>query len=951
MKRCPKCPEVYSDMMHFCPNDGNQLVAIVAQDPMIDTTLDGKYIIEAVIGKGGMGVVYRARHTNFNRQFAIKVLKSDLVTDPQAVKRFRNEANAAGAIRHPNAIAITDFNITPDGMAYLVMDYVEGRSLREILKKEGKQPFERTARLIGQVCDAVAAAHRKGIIHRDLKPDNIMVEITDDQMEMVHVLDFGIAKLSQNPAYSENITVGGAILGSPYYMSPEQCDGRQLDARSDIYSLGIILYEMLVGKVPFRAQTPWGLVKMHCSALPKPLRDSRPDIPVALEEVVLKALAKDVNDRHQSANELKRELEIALNMSGALGWQQSSTGGHEAVSSVPASTPAPPPPPSLPPPGSTMPLDPKLAQDISSEIGNQATVVQPYAQIVQNNPASLMTTPMKALSPAIQEALKAVSTPTEPSLEEQKLEELAQELEKEMNQFRAKKEGTASFSSTNKTPVPSQPETLQELTNELEQEMAQFDLKKAQRNSGSIPRAPLPPPPPPPSFIPSKPVFTPPPTTPTPSAVKSAVSNANNGGLAPHTEPAAPVAAVYGATTGSTTAQNPYLASTYDPIDIAEEFSLALPEMVEDVLLSVSETITDKAEVLARRVVEDASANLARIQEKIERSSPPPNITAQASPRPTPKETPRVEKEDIRPRPQGMVNTATRSDEDFRKKLVFLGIGAVVLILAVVAYKILFSKPKGPIVPPGQTTQGTTTNPDGTVIDNGNTPTIPEGMVLVKGKSYSMGINSPDDPLASPAHSVTVGNFLIDKYEITNRKYRDFVEATGYKAPPSWTGNAIPEGGNDLPVTGISWDDAVAYCQWKTKTAGITYRLPTEAEWEYVARHYGQSTFPWGNEWKATAANTKDIRKEQTIDVGSYRGGETPEGVSDLIGNAAEWTSSDLVAYPGSTATIPAGPLKVVRGGSYNSTRAEATTSHRLGLPANGGNYDDVGFRCVREVN
>lgn len=573
MKRCPKCPEVYSDLMHFCPNDGNQLIAMVAADPLLNTTIDGKYIIEAVIGKGGMGVVYRARHTNFNRQFAIKVLKSDLVTDPQAVKRFRNEANAAGAIRHPNAIAITDFNITNDGIAYLVMDYVEGRSLREIVKKEGPQTYQRTVKLLCQVCDAVAAAHRKGIIHRDLKPDNIMVENTEDG-EMVHVLDFGIAKLSQNPAYSENITVGGAILGSPYYMSPEQCDGRQLDPRSDIYSLGIILYELLNGKVPFRAQTPWGLVKMHCSTPPQPLRGKRPDIPPALEAAILKALAKTPNERQSSALELRKELESSLNTANVANSNYSLSPEQPQPSFSPPPGPVYNPVPVANQP--VAPTTPALAQNI-------ALPPQPPVQ-------DLSTVPMQALVEAKIEAKG-------PSLEQQKLEELAKELEAEMSQFRGKKESTGGFKSGLN---PSRSGTLGNMAQELSEELG----------SASVPNPPPPaainpvieqapannwagiPPPPPPfersNAARSEPMWD---TPPPPSQPLPNLSN--------------------------TDSRSSY---TYE-IDIAEEFSLALPEMVEDVLMGISEGIVLKADVIAQRAKASMSPAAQLIAAKLDKEA------------------------------------------------------------------------------------------------------------------------------------------------------------------------------------------------------------------------------------------------------------------------------------------------------------------------------------------
>ncbi|MBN8722493.1 MAG: serine/threonine protein kinase [Acidobacteria bacterium] len=636
MKKCSKCPEVYSDMMHFCPNDGNPLTPIASQDPFINSVLDGKYLIEESIGKGGMGLVYRAKHVNFNRLFAIKILKNELVSDPQAIKRFRNEANAAGMIRHPNAITISDFNITNDGTAYLVMDYVEGKSLRDILKKEGRQSYRRTVNLIAQVADAAAAAHRKGIIHRDLKPDNIMVEDLEDQSEMVRVLDFGIAKLSQNPAYSENITVGGAILGSPYYMSPEQCDGRHLDNRSDIYSIGIILYELLVGKVPFRAQTPWGLVKMHCSTPPTPIRNHRADIPPALEAAVLKALAKDPKDRQQSALELKKELEAALN--------------------------------------ATMVNTPNVQPVMASPV-----MAKPVNNIGQNQQSMevdpLGTKPLNNLANIAQQ---------EPSnvLEQQKLEALAKELEAEISQIRARKDSSGGLKSA---PLRDTSKSiLNDIASELAEDLSTYDPKKAAlANQYSASKSP--------NAISPNPAIK-------PSLISSYTTNPHSK-IEPYSVPTTtPHSAISATLVEKSPSPSQMLATTSEPLDIAEEFSLALPEMVEDVLMSVSETILTKTEVLSQRVAQEAAiaaqtlmaeakmrmqnpvdpANLATnpaYQSSNINSSSPRNLSNNSNLNPSDRTV-------SRPIP-GLVEKEVKSDSEFKKQLMYIAGGTLLLITVI----------------------------------------------------------------------------------------------------------------------------------------------------------------------------------------------------------------------------------------------------------------------------
>lgn len=323
MKACTACGREYSDDVQFCPVDGHSLESKAAADapseadPLIGTVLDDKYRLDKKIGEGGMGAVYRATHIHMDSQFAVKLLHKTMVADQQAVERFRREARAAARIRHANAVSVTDFGVTKEGTVYLVMEYLEGGDLRDKLRKvKAFGPVE-TVRIMMQTCAAIDEAHRKGIVHRDLKPDNIWLLKTEGSPdEQVKVLDFGIAKLKTAGPGAANLTQQGMIVGTPHYMSPEQCRGEELDARSDIYSLGIILYEMLTGSVPFRAPTPVGVVLKHANEMPVPLREVNPQIPEPIERVVMRTLSKNREERPHSAAELGRELAEALHQSG-----------------------------------------------------------------------------------------------------------------------------------------------------------------------------------------------------------------------------------------------------------------------------------------------------------------------------------------------------------------------------------------------------------------------------------------------------------------------------------------------------------------------------------------------------------------------------------------------------------------------------------------------------------
>jgi eukaryotic-like serine/threonine-protein kinase len=317
MKQCEKCNRKFPDHMVFCPFDGDILDSEV-EDPLLGCVLDGKYRLEEKLGEGGMGTVYRAKHVLIDNDLAVKVLHSSLVADRHAVARFQREAMAAARIKHPNAVGVTDFGITEleDSRAgqivYIVMELFIGESLRDIIEREGPLPVDRAVSIIRQVCLALDVAHRNGIIHRDVKPDNIVID-KNGQGELVKVLDFGIAKLKDGPT-GENrgrLTRQGVIIGSPHYLSPEQCQNTELDSRSDIYSLGIVLYEMLTGDVPFKAPTPIAVAMMHTTDQPVPVREKRPDIPDSIEHVVMRALEKLPENRPQTALELALELENA----------------------------------------------------------------------------------------------------------------------------------------------------------------------------------------------------------------------------------------------------------------------------------------------------------------------------------------------------------------------------------------------------------------------------------------------------------------------------------------------------------------------------------------------------------------------------------------------------------------------------------------------------------------
>jgi serine/threonine-protein kinase len=296
-------------------------------DPFVGRTLDDKYRVEEPVGAGGMGAVYRARHLSMDRPVAIKFLHQRFVEDEAARNRFQTEARAAVKLCHPNAVSVTDYGQTSEGVIYIVMELLEGRTLREILSREAPLETARATSIMLQTSDAVAAAHVAGIIHRDLKPSNILVTQSADQPAVVKVLDFGIATFSADDDEDAPVLAqSNTVIGTPRYMSPEQHNGNELTPAADVYSLGVILYEMLAGTVPFSGSTPAEIAEKHANTPPHAPREIIAAIPEEVERVVMHALEKQPGDRPANAGEFRREL---LETAERLGLE------HNAVKSAP----------------------------------------------------------------------------------------------------------------------------------------------------------------------------------------------------------------------------------------------------------------------------------------------------------------------------------------------------------------------------------------------------------------------------------------------------------------------------------------------------------------------------------------------------------------------------------------------------------------------------------------
>jgi serine/threonine-protein kinase len=307
MRTCPKCRREFASNERICPDDGNLLKENVpSEEQAIGRTLDGKYRIDGFLKRGGMGSVYRGTHVLLNKPVAIKLIRPELVTSHDIVERFFREARAAAKLSHPNIVTVHDLGQTEDGTLYIIMEIVAGQSLKDLIVAEGPWAAARALRFCRGVASALSLAHRNGIVHRDLKPQNIMVFQDSEGNESPKLLDFGIAKTLEPD--SPALTSTGMVLGTPHYMSSEQAKGMPADQRSDIYALGVILYEMLVGKVPFDDKSIPSILVKHLTEPPRPPSTLRGGIPPEVETLVLRCLEKDPEKRFQTADDLGKAL-------------------------------------------------------------------------------------------------------------------------------------------------------------------------------------------------------------------------------------------------------------------------------------------------------------------------------------------------------------------------------------------------------------------------------------------------------------------------------------------------------------------------------------------------------------------------------------------------------------------------------------------------------------------
>ena len=316
-----------------------------AATALIGRRVAGKFLVERHLGGGSMGAVYRAKDTSLERLVALKVMHPAMAVDPSFVSRFHREARAASRLDHPSSMRVIEFGEDPDGLLYIAMEYLEGRDLYKVMHEDWPLSDERIGGIMMQALSAVTMAHEMGVIHRDLKPENIMIldRKDDEGQDLVKVCDFGIAKITDRDDETgdggpeHKVTTTGIVVGTPEYMSPEQARGERLDARSDLYAMGIILYQLLTGRTPFLGDTALSVVLKHISEPPAPPSTIYPEVHKGLEQICLKALVKTRDGRYQTAREMRAAVKAAIGL-GA-GYVTSPSDAPAALPPVPSEIP------------------------------------------------------------------------------------------------------------------------------------------------------------------------------------------------------------------------------------------------------------------------------------------------------------------------------------------------------------------------------------------------------------------------------------------------------------------------------------------------------------------------------------------------------------------------------------------------------------------------------------
>ena len=853
MRECPECKCCFSDDILHCPDDGNATTVTIAGDPI----LDGRYELEKRLGSGGMGVVYKARHVFLRTQHAIKIILPDLVgNDPNLVTRFRQEALALAAIRHQNIIAVTDFGVVSGRMPFLVMEFVQGRSLQDVMSEEGAMSPLRAFELMQAICAGIASAHRQHIVHRDLKPLNVMVQEGVPINEGVKILDFGLAKIKSGELLGSFVaaqTTG--LMGSPFYMAPEQWSDEPPDERADIYSLGVMFYQMLAGEVPFKGKSIPAIMKKHLTEPIPTFASKGVDVPPEVESVVRHALEKDPHKRTASTEEFVRELRAAMSQASAQMLRTGERLGLDAGATlVPGTTTGQISSSAI---GSTSAYDPMAGTISSASLEEEEQwKLRAHQEALARKAEAKQQTEVEARRKAEEEQRMAAEAAREA---ERQREVARQEEERRLaaEAERARAENEARELAEKEQAAQAEKARQQEAARQLaeaeqkrkaEAQKAEEEAAKRKLAEAEAERQRL-------------------------EAEQRKVDEARRKAAAEEAERLQ---------VADQKRKDEESAREKERLRLAEEAKRRAAELAAAKAREEKAAKAVKARPAKQPVVDGQATHMQRVGVTTGGES-----LSGGSAHPFPAPAVAVKKS------SPMLYIAI----GLLVVLLGAGVGAILIYRARMA-RIVPVKPADPL----------------------DIPTKAD-LVGISGSSFKMG---RDDGLQTegPAHQVTVNGFAMDKTEVTNFEYAQFVKQTGHAAPTQWGGVRPPAGEERIPVSNVSYEDAVAFAQWRSQRDHVTYRLPTEEEWEFAARNGAQDNlYPWGDTWQQGNAVTQETGAVKAEEVGKHPQGANRWGVQDLMGNVWEWTSSKASLYPGSTLKLPdvQQGWMVIRGGCYGS--------------------------------
>lgn len=948
MKECSKCQNCYDDDIKICPVDNDSLIFTIAGS----TTISGRYILESRLGQGGMGIVFRAKHKFLKSSHAIKIILPSLVDgDENLLVRFRQEAILAASIDHPNVIRVTDFGVENDIMPFLVMEFIDGISLSNYLDEGKPLALKNAFELFIPVAQGVAEAHRKGIVHRDLKPQNIMVQKNLPLTKAIKVLDFGLAKIKSADSYPSLIQAKTMnIVGSPPYMSPEQWSGEGVDHRTDIYALAVILYQMLNGRLPFQADSMPAMMYQHLTVTPPTSASLGVSLLPGIEDVVFKALEKDPKQRYDSMDEMLAELGNALGRSG----NQDLAGASTAVMMPPISIDSGTPKPVETAPTLSdsqkkrfysyfdsqekpeLPADPQLAQDF---LQAQDRIESAITEVV--NADLLVQELVEAQKQAEEAQDKAIQA-------KQRIEDdVRRQVEVEMERLRVEDQAKREAEGRRLAQEVDARRAAEERANYLAQaaleaqKLAESERKKSQeeaqqreldqgvRRQAEIEAQKL--------------------AIQVTEARKQYEDAKNEAAREAQFRAEAELKQKKIETELQTVAINEAERRNIVEADAKkyiEEQAGRFEKEAQDAkqrldearsLIELEAQKREQAETARIHAEEEAqrlSQEIIEVQRQMEEmrqhityDTEGGTVTSlhslNESMRNTGSElTPLTQRsgQTSSEIPSSLLNTGRITN----RKPLFAAIAVGVVSLFILAggglgFYWFVAMPSSDTA-----NQNVNRNPDNNTATGDPSKPIANKLVPIPGGTFMMGRNDIEDKTNKnwgdqyPAHSEPVLPFLIDAFETTNGQYAQFVKETGQAAPSYWKNGVPPVGLDNYPVTNVTLKDAIAYAGWRSTSEKKTCRLPTEIEWEYVARNGSQNTsFPWGGDELNDYAR---LGGGATVVVGTTSDETIVGGIKDMLGNVSEWTSTPYALYKGHPVKRTFNKQFVVRGLNFKSS-------------------------------